>query len=58
VVAACVVGSIAATALVAARGVLFEWRPITSNVVNLSALTGARAGMAGDALMTRKKSRG
>jgi hypothetical protein len=44
--------------LAAARGTLSERRPITSDVLSLSALTGARAGTVGDALTTKKKGRG
>jgi hypothetical protein len=37
------------------RGAFSERRPVTSDILSLSALTGARAGTPGDALTMRKK---
>jgi hypothetical protein len=47
--------SLTATTLVATRRALSEYLPVTSDVLSLSALTSARAGTAGDALMAKKK---
>jgi hypothetical protein len=51
-------GSPAATTHAAAHDALSERRPITSDVLSLSALMGARVGTAGDALTTKKKGGG
>jgi hypothetical protein len=49
---------IAASTTIAAHGALFERCRVTSDVLSLSALMGARAGMAGDTLTMKKKGRG
>jgi hypothetical protein len=43
-------GSPAAATLTNARDALTKRRPVTKDVLNLSALTGARSGTSGDAL--------
>jgi hypothetical protein len=47
-------GSPASTALAAVHDTLSERRPVVANVVNLSALTGARAGAVGVTLTTKE----
>jgi hypothetical protein len=44
----------AVATLAAARGTLFERRPVTNDVLSLSALMGARAGTDDDALITKE----
>jgi hypothetical protein len=51
------IDSLAATMLSAARGALSEQHPVTSDIISLSALTGARARTAGDAVTVEKKDR-
>jgi hypothetical protein len=48
-------GSPATATLAAVCGALFEWRPVVSDVLNLSALVGARVGTVGDALTTQER---
>jgi hypothetical protein len=50
-------GSPVAAALATARGALSECRPVANDVLNLSALTGARSGTAGDALTMKGRER-
>jgi hypothetical protein len=47
-----------AATLAAARGCLSERRPVTSDVLSLRALKGAREGTAGIVLTMKKKGRG
>jgi hypothetical protein len=50
-------GSPAIAALAAGRGTLSEHRPAIAEVLNLSALIGAKAGMVNDSLSTKERGR-
>jgi hypothetical protein len=45
----------AAATLTVAHGALFERHPVGRDILSFSALTGARSGMAGDALTTKQR---